>query len=205
MENLTNVLHALLGELFLGARECSGRHCGVSSQGRCLAVYQPKDGGRAVIGHRGPHFHSHFQGLRSNPGELCSHCFLLEEEVWLCFTLPTSAKDPGAWKYPETVLCSRDGLVKQMTVALTSVSPAKLCSERGFLQRLCSRLALDKPVCVKGLTTEQCVSIPVAGSKQLNFMAKCTSAICRSSATGSLWTFGTMSYTEHTYRTYRCI
>lgn len=105
----------------------SGRHCGVSSQGRCLALYQPKDGGHTVIGHRGPHFHSHFQGLRSNPGELCSHCFLLEEEVWLCFTLPTSAKDPGAWKYPETVLCSRDGLVKQMTVALTSVSPAKLC------------------------------------------------------------------------------
>lgn len=125
-------------------------------------MYQPKDGGRAVIGHRGPHFHSHFQGLRSNPGELCSHCFLLEEEVWLCFTLPTSAKDPGAWKYPETVLCSRDGLVKQMTVALTSVSPAKLCCERGFLQRLCSRLALDKPVCVKGL----------------NYRAMCVNPIC---------------------------
>lgn len=73
-----------------------------------------------------------------------------------------SAKDPGAWKYPETVLCSRDGLVKQMTVALTSVSPAKLCCERGFLQRLCSRLALDKPVCVKGL----------------NYRAMCVNPIC---------------------------
>lgn len=43
MENLTNVLHALLRELFLG-RPCalSGRHCGVSSQGRYLASYQPR-------------------------------------------------------------------------------------------------------------------------------------------------------------------
>lgn len=133
MESLTNVLHALLGELFLGAHAHSLAGIVESHhKGGAWLCTKPKDGGRAVIGHRGPHFHSHFQGLRSNPGELCSHCFLLEEEawlsvVWLCFTLPTSAKDPGAWKYPETVLCSRDGLVKQMTVALTSVSPAKLC------------------------------------------------------------------------------
>lgn len=72
MENLTTVLHALLKELFLG-RPCalSGRHCGVSSQGRYLASYQPKDGGCAVIGHRGPHFRTHSQGFRSAPSACC--------------------------------------------------------------------------------------------------------------------------------------
>lgn len=79
-----------------------------------------------------------------------------------------------AWKYPETFLCFRDVLVKQMTMALPQFpqqrlnvsSNAKLCCERCFLQYLCSQLALRASVYEGVWTTEQCVSITFAGSKQ---------------------------------------
>lgn len=87
-----------------------------------------------MTGHRGPSVVT-FQGLTSNPGRLCSSCFLLEggtlwvSAVRLCFVVPVSAKDSGAWKDPEAP-CFVDFHVQQMTVVSALVSLAKAKTQR---------------------------------------------------------------------------
>ena len=50
-----------------------------------------------------------------------------------------------------------------------------------------------------------CVKHVLLGSKQLRFMAKYNSATGNFLSHKSPWTFRTMTYTEHTYRTYRYV
>lgn len=99
---------------------------------RQVSGFVRADGGRSVTGPRPPSLHRKtLSGMNFKPRpalflmlSVGGRGSRLSAER-LCFTVPISARNPRAWKFPEAFLCFRDFLVTLLTVVPTSGSLAK--------------------------------------------------------------------------------
>lgn len=173
------------------------------SPGSCWASYQQAAGRRAVTGRWG--LRSHFQGLASNPGWLCSSSFLLEggtlwvSASWLCFTAPISAKDFGAlgggsrsilvfWRFP-CEAGDNDLYLSFPSKGLNSVT-TQSCAVGDASSDACEADLPFEPVWAQGLSYGAVWEPQLPEASSWISWLSVTQLSGTSSATGSLWTSG---------------